>query len=662
MTKLGMLLVICLQFSAFSMGNAQNMKVSLDMRDVTLEEVLKALRDQTGMRFFYSVEKARLERKEVVKVSGNTLDEVLQKVLENTKLTYEIQQDVILIKDRPQEQAQRGKVTGKVADENGNPLPGVTVVIKGTHYGTATDEKGCYELTLPIDKPVLLFSMVGMETKEVAVDGNTEVNVVLVAEVGELEDVVVTGYFNKSKNSFTGAVTQAKREELRKFGNVNLIQALSMVDPSFKIKENNLMGSDPNTLPDFFVRGESSFMGESNVPTFIVDGYEVSLQRVFDMDMERIESITILKDASATILYGSRAASGVVVIETRRPASGRLQVSYSNRTSLSVADLSDYDLMDAQEKLDYELKADIYDMKVLNDLKHIELLKSNVEKGVNTDWLAQPIRNVVSHAHSLYIDGGTDAVVYGLGLNYNRNAGVMKESYREVFGTSFDLTYRIRDKVSIRNSFEFSQTNVKNSPYGSFSLYAAANPYNPIYDEEGKLIDYYEPHLDQKQTDAQYVNPLYNATLPFKNEESIQTITDNLSIDYWILPELRFRTDIALTKTMNSSDKYISPEHTDYKDVDLEANQKGEYTKGAGKGFSYNINATLNYNLQKNRHVFFTGIGMNFIQNQHIEDFYTAVGFLDERFNEVWFGSMFEEEASLPDKRKRIVWLVFLQM
>ena len=184
----------------------------------------------------------------------------------------------------------------------------------------------------------------------------------MVAEVSELEDVVVTGYFNKSKNSFTGAVTQTKREELRKFGNVNLIQALSMVDPSFKIRENNLMGSDPNTLPDFFVRGESSFMGESNIPTFIVDGFEVDVQRVFDMDLDRIESITVLKDASATILYGSRAANGVVVIETRRPESGKLQVSYTNRTSLSMADLSDYNLMDAEEKLDYEIKSGLYDM------------------------------------------------------------------------------------------------------------------------------------------------------------------------------------------------------------------------------------------------------------------------------------------------------------
>ena len=278
-------------------------------------------------------------------------------------------------------------------------------------------------------------------------------------------------------------------------------------------------------------------------------------------------------------------------------------------------------------------------------------------RGVNTDWLAQPIRNAVSHSHSLYIDGGTDAVVYGLGMNYSKNAGVMKKSYREVFGANFDLTYRIRDKVSIRNSFEFQQTNVQNSPYGSFSLYAKANPYNPIYDEEGKLIPSYEPHISMTGTNAEYANPLYNATLPYKDEESIQTVTDNLDIDWWLLPELRFKASVSLTKTTNTSDKYISPDHTDFLESDLEATEKGEYTKGNGKGFDYNINATLNYNFQKNRHNLFAGVGLNVVQNQSTESSYTTIGFLDGRFNEVWFGSRFEDggKPSGSESKDRMV-------
>lgn len=631
-----MMTVGCLSLSAASL--AQQQKVSLELKNCTVMQFFEAIQKQTNLYFFYDRSHFKEQDKLTVKAVNESVAGLLKRVFAGQAIEFVFDDNTVIAKALQP----KGKVVqGTVKDVRGHALPGVTVMLKGTTIGTSTDTEGRYILTLPAGTYTLVFTMIGMEDKEEVIGQREVIDVVLKEDVNEMEEVVVTGYFNKSKDSFTGSVTQAKREELRKFGNVNLIEALKMVDPSFKIKENNLSGSDPNSLPDFFVRGESSFMGESNIPTFIVDGYEVTLQRVFDMDMERIESITILKDASATILYGSRAANGVVVIETRRPEGGRFHVSYSNRTSLSMADLSAYDLMDAKEKLEYEKKAGLYE-NYLNYLKHLEIVKANIEQGVNTDWLAQPIRNAVSHSHSLYIDGGSEAVVYGLGVNYNRNNGIMKKSYREVFGASFDLTYRIRDKINIRNSFEFTQTNVKNSPYGSFSLYAKANPYNPIYDKKGELVEVYTPYPGEKQTDAQYQNPLYNATLPYKDESSIHTITDNLSIDYWFMPELRFKGSVALTKTLNGSDKFISPDHTDFKNSNMTASEKGAYTRENGKNFSYNINATLNYNLQHNRHLLFTGIGLNLVQNRSVNDSYTAIGFLDGRFNEVWFGATYE--------------------
>ncbi len=640
-----LLLAFLMQVSASTYS--QQVKVSLDCQNEELINVMKSLEKQTDLFFFFNDKAMDTRQKVTLSVKEEKLDEVLNQLFAD-RFQWEIVSNMIVLKPILQETSRQQRmygVVGRVTDENGLPLPGVTVLLKGTQLGTATDADGVYMLMIPDGKNVLLFTMVGMENQERSVqpDGKeVRLDVMMKNAVSEMKEVVVTGYFNKSKDSFTGAVTSVKREELRKFGNVNLLEALRMVDPSFKIKENNLKGSDPNSLPDFFVRGESSFMGESNIPTFIVDGYEVSLQRVFDMDMERIESITVLKDASATILYGSRAANGVVVIETRRPEGGRFQVTYSNRTSLSMADLSDYNLMDAREKLEYEQKSGIYDDLWVDGLRDLEKRKAQVERGVNTDWLAQPVRNAVSHAHSLYIDGGSEAVIYGLGLNYNRKNGVMKKSYREVFGLSFDLTYRIREKINVRNSFEFTQTNVKNSPYGSFSIYARANPYNPIYDDEGKLIDVYDTHVGQNKTAEQYQNPLYNATLPYKDQSDIHTITDNLSIDYWILPELRFKGTMALTKTLNSSDKFVSPDHTDYKNSGYKPTEKGRYEQGNGKGFSYNINATLNYNLQMNRHLLFAGAGVNLIQNKSSNASYTAVGFLDGRFNEIWFGSTYE--------------------
>ena len=634
------LLFLFFMAQAHQAACGQSKSLTFTLKNASLKEVIHELKRLGGYDFVYRDANLETFARRDVNFQQATLDRVMEDCLKGTGLEYAVNgQTIVIRKQRPESPGQEmRKVKGKVTDEQGVPLPGVTIMIKGTTLGTATDAEGKYQLDVPVSGNVTLaFSFVGMKPQEVTVGNAAVVDVKLESDSETLDDVVVTGYFNKSKDSFTGAVTQVKREELRKFGNVNLIEALKMVDPAFKIKENNEMGSDPNTLPDFFVRGEGSFMGNSNVPTFIVDGYEVSLQRVFDMDMDRIESLTILKDASATILYGSRAANGVVVIETRRPADGKFSVAYSNRTSLSVADLTDYDLMDAREKLEYEQKAGLFD-ETLASKELLEYIKTNVYRGVHTDWLAQPVRNAVSHSHSLYLEGGNNAVVYGLGANYNRNNGVMKKSFREVLGVSFDLTYRIREKINIRNSFEYSQTKIQNSPYGSFSDYAAANPYNPIYNDEGKMMTY-KNHIGKSTSLPQYQNPMYNASLPYKDEEQITMITDNLSVDYFFTPELRFKGSAALTKTLDHSDKYLSPNHTSFTSTD--ATKKGSYTKGAGNGFSYNINATLNYTLQAGRHLLFSGVGVNVVENKSKTSSFTATGFLDERFNEIEFAATY---------------------
>lgn len=624
-------------------AQVQNQKLTFGMKHAGLKEIIQEVRRISGYDFVYHDANLENFQKRDVSFQGATVQTVLDECLKGTGLSYEINGKTIVIKKQAASQGNRQlrRLQGKVTDSRGEILPGVTVMIKGSTLGAATAMDGSYQIDIPAGgNEVLVFSFIGMQTQEIPAGNREVINVTMHEDTQTLDDVVVTGYFNKSKDSFTGSVSQVKREELRKFGNVNLIEALKMVDPSFKIKENNEKGSDPNTLPDFFVRGESSFMGNSNIPTFIVDGYEVSLQRVFDMDMDRIESLTILKDASATILYGSRAANGVVVIETRRPADGKFSVAYSNRTSLSVADLTDYDLMDAKGKLDYEQKAGLFDGTLSSD-KVLEYIKANVYKGVNTDWLAQPVRNAVSHTHSLYLEGGSEAVVYGLGANYNRNNGVMKESFREALGLSFDLTYRIPNKLSIRNSFEYNQTKIQNSPYGSFAEYAGANPYNPIYGEDGKIMKTYPNHIKKSISLPQYQNPLYNASLPYKDQEQITMISDNLSVDYFITPELRLKGSAALTKNLNDNDKYLSPNHTSFTTDD--ATKRGSYRKGSGKSFSYNVNATLNYTLQTGKHTLFSGVGLNVIENQMKTSAYTATGFLDERFNEIEFASKYAE-------------------
>ena len=283
------LLFLFFMAQAHQAACGQSKSLTFTLKNASLKEVIHELKRLGGYDFVYRDANLETFARRDVNFQQATLDRVMEDCLKGTGLEYAVNgQTIVIRKQRPESPGQEmRKVKGKVTDEQGVPLPGVTIMIKGTTLGTATDAEGKYQLDVPVSGNVTLaFSFVGMKPQEVTVGNAAVVDVKLESDSETLDDVVVTGYFNKSKDSFTGAVTQVKREELRKFGNVNLIEALKMVDPAFKIKENNEMGSDPNTLPDFFVRGEGSFMGNSNVPTFIVDGYEVSLQRVFDMDRE----------------------------------------------------------------------------------------------------------------------------------------------------------------------------------------------------------------------------------------------------------------------------------------------------------------------------------------------------------------------------------------
>ena len=201
-----------------------------------------------------------------------------------------------------------------------------------------------------------------MEKKAVRWKGEKELNITLVTEVAEMDEVVVTGIFTRKKESFTGSSATFTNKELKMIGNSNVLESLKTLDPSFAIIENNDFGSDPNHLPNIEIRGKSSIVGltdeyetDPNQPLFILDGFESDLETINDLSMDRVQSITVLKDAAATAIYGSKAANGVVVVETKLPAMGSLRVNYNGNLQLTFADLSDYNLMNAEEKLECEI-------------------------------------------------------------------------------------------------------------------------------------------------------------------------------------------------------------------------------------------------------------------------------------------------------------------
>lgn len=314
---------------------AQN--ITINVTDRPLSEVFQAIKKASGYQVFYVNQNVDDSRKVSFNVSGVELRAALDKLCASVALSYNIVDRTIVISPPRQKTAPASDrrpagfvITGTVFDENKNPVAYASVVQKDAgHNGASTDEKGCFRLTLPSGRVSVVVSCVGMKKQTIEVNNQSSFDIYLEPEVNDIAATVVTGYMPKAKNSFTGTAVLVKGDELRTVNNNSFFDALKVFDPSFQVVDvRGMFGSDPNYIPEQIeIRGQNSFPEISgstlktmtSLPIFILDGFEVKVQQVYDLDMNRIQSVTILKDASASAIYGSRAANGVIVIETKSP-------------------------------------------------------------------------------------------------------------------------------------------------------------------------------------------------------------------------------------------------------------------------------------------------------------------------------------------------------
>ena len=312
--KFFLILFSCFQLNA-AVHSQNNVRISLDLENVSLEQVIWEIQKKTDFVFMYGTRDIEGVKQLTVQETDKEVNEILKTCLKNTGLWFEISGNAVVIKKEVTATEGR-KITGKVVDEKGNPLPGVTVIIKGTSLGTVTSVEGEFTITLPVaDGQALLFSFVGMETMEVKITDKNDYKIVLKEDVKALDDVVVTGYFNKNKDSFTGAQVTVKGDELRKVTTGNVLQALSVFDPSIRFEDNIDIGSNPNRIADFTIRGNSgigltefekeavsrdNLKNNPNLPTFIMDGFEVDAEKIFDIlnrDGVTADHVTLSSDA-----------------------------------------------------------------------------------------------------------------------------------------------------------------------------------------------------------------------------------------------------------------------------------------------------------------------------------------------------------------------------
>lgn len=550
---------------------------------------------------------------------------------------------------------------GKVIDSSdGYPLIGVSVMVEGTKYGTVTDIDGLYELRIPDQKCEVTFSYVGYDD-EIRIynlkNASSFSRIVMDMNATQLADVVVTGVYERKKESFTGASATFKTDQLKAVGSNNVLQSLKTLDPSFKMMENSQFGSNPNMMPDVEIRGKTSVVGlkeeygtDPNQPLFILDGFETTIETIMNLNMNRVASVTILKDAASTAIYGSKASNGVVVIETKAPARGRLQLSYKGDYGLSLADLSDYNLMNAREKLDFETLAGVYKDNTGDPFAQIRLdnlrnerLKE-IERGVDTYWLSEPIRPGITHKHNIYAEGGEDKIRYGIGVSYGNVGGVMKDSDRQTLEGNVDLIYRT-GKFQFSNKLSLNWLDVTN-PTVSFAEYAYANPYYRKRNADGG-VDRYLYYPEEGVDDYPVANPLWNAHLNNWDKASGFGFTNNFIFEWFVTQDLRLRAKFGLTKQDDDEQMRLSPLHTQFDDMG--ETEKGLYSHTQIKELVYEGDAAITFGkLFAKKHMVNAVGGFNFSSSHRQIYGYSATGFTDDHFDAPSFANGYPSGGS-PD-------------
>ncbi len=531
---------------------SQNTKISVSGNNLTIEQVFGMIEDQSEFSFFYNEEQVDLSKKVKIDIVNGQLKKVMDYLLVGTDITYSINNRLIIVhekdKNNPLKMSiQQSPVSGKVTDENELPLPGVTVVVKGTTNGTITDSDGNYSMTnVPADA-VLVFSFVGMKTQEQSINNQAIINVALQEETIGIEEVVAIGYGTMKKSDLTGSVANVKIESLNQIPANNVEKLLQGRAAGLQIINSS---DDPGAGTTVRIRGASSING-GNSPLLVVDGFPLgSAGNLKQINPSDIESVEVLKDASSSAIYGSRGANGVILITTKKGKAGTTQVTFSTQTTLSQF-TSKLDIYN-----DPVLFADLHNEGRINQgwepyyVGRSELgvyypSVSELQSGEwphQTYWPDYTFRDPISENYNLSVSGGDDKTKYKASVNYYKDKGIEIANDYDKITASLSFDRKLYSNVTLSNNVIITSTNRNNNSGLSFNR----NPIYPVYNDDGSYYmigerDFYHPVA------------ITNEVL---NKSKTLDILAYSYLDWQIIPELNFRTQLNYKYGNSVSDKY----------------------------------------------------------------------------------------------------------
>ena len=673
--RLAVLLVIWAAGLGIVRAQQARQTIAVNFRNATVQQVFTWLDNHTQYDFVYNNSQIESLPRVSIQMNNTTVVEVVKHCLRNSSLSYQIRGNMVVI--RPSDEIKKGteeavQFSGVVYDENGLPLAGVSVVLKQASRGAVTGPDGKFILKARrSDNMTLSFSFLGMKNQEITAFSNGKqalkeldrINVHMDPAVSEIGNVVVTGILNIAQKSFSGSSTTITGEQLKTVApQGNALSAIQIFEPSFRIAENLDMGSNPNALPQMYVRGRSgigtpaldesltsehALKNDPNQPIFMLDGYEVPMEKIYDLDIERIETYTILKDAAATAMYGSRAANGVIVITTKPLPAGRLNVTYSGNFTINAPDLSSYNLMNAREKLEAERLAGYYDTddpgQIATKLKEYNGKLQNIERGIETDWLALPLRTSFGHKHSISIGGASDAFRYGLDLGYDDQEGVMKGQNRKKMSAALNLQYQHKG-LTFRNQMTTTLVNSQESPYGTFADYVRMNPYDTYLDENGNI----GKNMATWHSGSPYHNPMYDATLGSFDKGKRHEFYDQFDVRYYLNKKINFKADITLGYIVSDSDRFTDPAAARFQNTE----KKGQLVTSRQKQSSYDFNLKGYYNDQIGRHNINFVVGLNIREEKTNYEGFTYSGFPEGGFSAPGYAKDIDTKSFIEGKNR----------
>ncbi len=532
-------------------GYAQTKQLSLNLRNETILNILNRIEDQSEFYFMFDATIVDVNQRRSINCENQPITAILDQLLKDTKIVYEISdRQIVLTSVQKADNEQSKTVSGLVTDSSGSSLPGVTIVIKKTTHGVITDANGYYKLSNVPEDAILVFSFVGLKTQEVPIAGKTTVNVVLTEETIGIEEVVAVGYGTMRKVDMTGSAASVQAQDLVKAPVKSFDDALSGRMAGVQVVSRD---GQPGALPQIVIRGANSIT-QDNSPLYVIDGFPIEGNDNNSINTNDIESIDVLKDASATAIYGARAANGVIMITTKRGKAGTPVISYDayygfQEVTNSIEMLNPYEFVKLQLEINEAVATDVYFTTpglVLDDYKTME----------GIDWFQRCLQTAPLQSHNLSVRGGTGASKYSVSGNYFGQDGIFINTGFERAQGRITLDQEVNRKLKFGVTVNYSDTKT----YGAIPATGGNGTgfmnslwsYRPVFPGDSDIDnEYLDPAItltyDQRTQPVLYLKNEHRES--FSNN-----LTANGYVDYAISKDLKLRISGGMNRAIGQSD------------------------------------------------------------------------------------------------------------